>query len=824
MIKLDLNGTWQMKKSGDSEYIETEVPGTVFKTLLEHGDIEDPFYRDNEEKVKELANYDYQYVKQFFAGSDILKCDSIILRCEGIDTIASININDKLLADVNNMHRTYEFDIKEYLVEGENKIEVVIFSSLKYISEKQNENPLWGADSTIEGFPHIRKAHYMYGWDWGPQLPDMGIWRKIEIRAYDFGKIDDVYVTQKHQEDKVSLNFRVRSNNLSEKELYIEVKVVSPTGETFIKNIVRTNYEENISIDIENPQLWWPNGYGEQPLYNVEVTLKRNEQIPDNNLVCADNKKFNIGLRTLRLKCEKDEWGESFEFEINGISIFSKGANYIPEDNLLTRCSEYKTECLIKDCIEANFNCIRVWGGGIYPEEYFYDLCDQYGLIVWQDLMFACAVYDVSDEFAENIQAEVEDNMKRLRHHASLGLWCGNNEMEVAWADWGFPKTAKLRTDYIKQFEVLLPAVAKKIDPNTSYWPSSPSSGGGFEEPNDENRGDSHYWDVWHGLKPFKDFRNHYFRFASEFGIESFPSMKTIKTFSNEEDQDPFSYIMEKHQKCNSGNGKILYYISEYFNYPKSFDSFVYVSQLIQGEGIKYGVEFWRQNRGRCMGATYWQLNDCWPVASWASIDNFGRWKALHYFAKRFFAPVLVSSRQEGAIADIYITNETLKNFEGKLLWILRNTSNDILMEEEISVSVNKLEASKVCELDFSKILSQNDKREIYLEYELISGNKQVGSGVDLFVPAKHFKFGEPNITFEVNEDKDNFYISLNSKNLARYIELNFKELDCKFSDNYFDIVPGKTKEIKIRKETMSLQITKEDVVDKLCVRSIYDI
>ncbi len=819
MVTLDLNGIWQMKKKDDAEWIKGKVPGSVLTDLLRAEQIDDPFYRDNEDKAKEILSHDYQYERTFDVEGKILEYDRLILCCEGLDTFTEIRLNDQVVARTDNMHRTYRFDIKEYLKEGSNDIQVTLYSPLDFIRQKHEENPVYHAQGSMDGFPYIRKAHYMFGWDWGPQIPDAGIWRNICIKGFNEARLEDVYITQTHAQKKVSLDISVKVEQWNQKNIDAVVNVTAPDGQKISAAIHRCRYENHIPMDINDPQLWWPNGYGQQPLYDVEVILQNDDRV-------LDTKTFTIGLRTLTVKREPDEWGESFDIEINGVRIFAMGANYIPEDNLLPRCTPEKTEQLIKDCVEANFNCIRVWGGGIYPEDYFFDLCDQYGLIVWQDLMFACAIYDMTDEFAENIKREAEDNMKRIRHHACLGLWCGNNELEVAWVDWPSFKDAgaKLKTDYVKQFEILLPQVAKETDPNTFYWRSSPSSGGGFEDPNNENVGDVHYWDVWHGLKPFTDYRHYYFRCCSEFGFQSFPCLKTVESFTLPEDRNIFSYVMEKHQKNGTANGKILYYLSENFKYPKDFDSMLYASQILQAEAIKYGVEHWRRNRGRCMGALYWQLNDCWPVASWSSIDSFGRWKALHYFAKKFFAMTLLSVCEEGTRADLYVTNDKREQVNGKIVWYLRDNSSKIIRQGSKDVTVEPLSAVLCEQLDFSDMLTENKLlRSTYLEYSLLSDDHCISSGTVLFTKAKHFEFVDPEIQADIKESDNGFKVILQAKAFAKYIELDIEDVDCKFDDNYFDMSAGTTKEIEIKKESLSADISLDELKAKIKVRSIFD-
>lgn len=817
MVELDLGGIWRMKKTEDTEWIGGKVPGSVFNDLLKAGRISDPFYRDNEDEAKIIASCDYEYEQDFEVRPAMLEYDQLFLRCEGLDTFTEIFLNGIPVAKTANMHRTYEFEVKGYLRPGINNIRVIIYSPLEYMAQKHREQPVYFGGGSMEGNPYVRKAHCMFGWDWGPQIPDCGIWRKICLRGYNKARLEDVYITQLHEDGRVTLDIRVRTEKWTPGAFSAEVRVTAPDGKIYPAKTAITGNEEHLTVIIEKPELWWPNGFGKQPLYKVEVGLKAGSD-------ALDEQKFNIGLRKLRVRREKDQWGESFEFEINNVSIFAMGADYIPEDNLLSRCSPERTKRLIQDCVEANFNCIRVWGGGIYPEDHFYDLCDRYGLIVWQDLMFACAVYEMTPEFTEEIGHEALDNIKRLRHHASLGLWCGNNEMEWGWTEWDFEKKPRLRTDYLKQFEMLLPAIAAQADPNTLYWPSSPSSGGSFDNPNDENRGDVHYWEVWHSQKPFTDYRKYYFRFCSEFGFQSFPCLKTVESFTLPEDRNVFSCIMEQHQKNGMANGRILSYLADTFKYPKDFDSLLYTSQLLQAEAIRYGVEHWRRNRGRCMGAVYWQLNDCWPVASWASIDSFGRWKALHYHAKKFFAPVLLSAHEEGTNVDLYVTNETMQTVKGNIIWRLRDNASNTLEEGSHEAEVKPLSAAACVHLDFSGTLADKKlQRKAYLEFSLLADGACVSEGTVLFVKPKHFEFINPQLVTEIVDNGDSFTIIIGSKAYAAFVELELSEADGVFSDNYFDISTGTEKHVLLEKSRVSQSLTADRLKKMLKVRSLFD-
>ena len=818
MFKLDLNGKWRFKRVSDAEWLEGSVPGSVFNDLLEAGRIEDPFYRDNEVFAEEIASHAYEYVRSFDIDRNMLAHERITLLCKGFDTLAAVSVNGAPLGETENMHRIYEFDIKGSLREGANSIRVELRSPVAYIKSKDAETPLWGAQEAMKGFPHMRKAHCMFGWDWGPQIPDLGIWRDIAVTGYGEDRLEDVYVTQEHGDGRVGLDVRVRLDRKSVRPLTIRARVTAPDGGSVENTVSAAGDLEHIALQIVRPELWWPNGFGSQPLYGLEVELLENGAL-------LDKKEMKTGLRTIRVKREKDSWGESFEFAVNGVSIFMMGADYIPEDNLLARCSRERTEKLIKNCVEANFNCLRIWGGGYYPEDYLYDLCDAHGLIIWQDFMFACAIYDLNSGFEQNIVREAADNIKRLRHHASLGIWGGNNEMETAWVNWEFPKTEKLRGDYIRMFEELLPAAVKEYDPNTFYWPSSPSSGGGFADPNSENMGDVHYWDVWHGLKPFTDYRKFHFRFVSEFGFQSFPCLKTVETFTLPEDRNIFSYVMEKHQKNGSANGRILYYLSENFRYPRDFEALLYTSQLLQAEAIKYGVEHWRRNRGRCMGAIYWQLNDCWPVASWASIDCFGRWKALHYFAKRFFAPVLLSACEEGLGVSLHVTNETMEPFTGEIRWKLRSNDSEILEEGAAEAQAGPLSSGVFCSLDFAGLLADKAlQRRTYLEYGLYSGALCIGGGTVLFAMAKHFEFLDPHLAVRVRDAGEEFRVEVFAQAYAKYVGLDLSDADCIFSDNYFDMTAGESKLVTVKKSDLSRAMTAEEFIEGLNARSIYDL
>ncbi|MGN1148187.1 MAG: glycoside hydrolase family 2 protein, partial [Lachnospiraceae bacterium] len=615
---ISLDGEWKLRVLGENifhipeEYVSAAVPGTVYTTYVENGMMPDPFYRENELEAMKLSNNDFEYLKEFTIEEEQLLFDRLLLVFEGIDTLADIYLNGKHLDSTCNMHCRYEYDVLNLVKAGENELRVVLHSPVKYIQEENEKVYTGGSWDAMEGYPHLRKAHCMFGWDWGPRLPDAGIFRPVYLLGIRKARIRNVYVRQQHEMDRVVLSFDTDIEVQQEKDSAACVKqvitVMTPEG-----NVLTSGQDGTVIVD--KPQLWWPNGYGKQPLYTVRL------EVLDDGAKVLDVWERRIGLRTMTVNTEPDEWGRKFAHRVNGLDIFAMGADYIPEDSLFGRINRERTERLLKDCVAANYNCIRVWGGGYYPDDYFYDICDELGLLVWQDFMFACSSYELDDAFDANIREEITQNVRRLRHHASLALWCGNNEMETQTLDGCWKPSPKQKCDYNKIFEYIIPGIVKAEDPQAFYWPSSPSSGGSYDNPWDENRGDTHYWDVWHGCKPFTAYRNYRFRYLSEFGFQSFPCLKTVESFTEPEDRNIFSRVMEMHQRNRAANGKILDYLSQTYLYPKDFDSLLYTSQLLQAEAIKYGVEHFRRYRGQCMGAVVWQLNDIWPVASWASID-----------------------------------------------------------------------------------------------------------------------------------------------------------------------------------------------------------
>jgi beta-mannosidase len=508
---------------------------------------------------------------------------------------------------------------------------------------------------------------------------------------------------------------------------------------------------------------------------------------------------YQVGLRTIELRQQQDQWGRSFVFVVNGVPIFSKGANWIPADSFPTRITDQFLEELIRSAAETHQNMLRVWGGGFYEEERFYDLCDRYGILVWQDFIFSCSIYPLDiPAFLENVHVEVVENIRRLRHRASLALWCGNNEMEWGWADWGWnrPELQDLKAAYDQFFHNTLPAWCSAEDPDNAYWPSSPSSDTPFDDPNGQHQGDSHYWDVWHGRKPFTAYRDQYPRFMSEFGFQALPPLATIRTYADEADWNMTSYIMEQHQKNASGNSLMVGQMLDTFRLPKDFASLVYLSMVLQAEGIRYGVEHWRRHPDRVAGILYWQLNDCWPVASWSSVDYFGRWKALHYAARRFYAPLMLSIEDKSPEQGVYVSNDLLEPWEGTLNWSLETLAGEILTSGQAPVKAPPQAATQVCRLDFSDRISDANIRRLVFIAELWQGDRFVTRQTAGFAPIKHLSLADPAMTVNLRGEGGQLMVELTSHSLALLVEGSLTGADVVFSDNYFNLPAGRTARI----------------------------
>ena len=792
-----LSGSWQFRQAGtaDSEdWLPASVPGGVHTDLMALGRLPDPFVGANELLVQWVAESDWDYRLSFQASPVLRAEERVHLVCDGLDTLADVTLNDHHLGHMENMFRCGRWDVTALLAEGTNELCISFQSPVAYTQPRQAERPLRNPDHSRPGGAYLRKVPSHYGWDWGPQLPAMGIWRDVRLEGRSVARLSDVHLRQHHADGRVTVSAQVTVERWRGVDLRAVLQATAPDGSTREASATLSGGATggDLSIEIADPQLWWPSGYGEQPLYGIVVALYAEERL-------CDRRDYQVGLRTIELRQQPDQFGQSFTFVVNGVPVFAKGANWIPADSFLTRIGDAQLEHLVRSAAQAHMNMLRVWGGGIYEEERFYDLCDQYGILVWQDFIFSCSQYPDDEAFFENVWPEAVENVRRLRHRASLALWCGNNEMEQGWVEWGWnePEALPLKAAYDRMFHHVLPGICAQEDPDRPYWPSSPSSGVPFEDPDSVRAGDSHNWEVWHRMQPFSHYRQHQSRFMSEFGFQSLPSLDTIRWFADEADWNMTSYVMERHQKNAAGNGKIITYMTDHFRLPKDFPSLVYLSQLLQAEAVRTGVEHWRRNRACTSGTLYWQLNDCWPVASWASIDYFGRWKALHYVARRFYAPVLLSADDEAERVALHVTSDLTESWQGTVRWSLETLEGEGLQGGQEQVTVPPLGSVSACALDLSGQVSDENRRRVVLVHELWHDGERLSSGVVTFGPNKHLELADPELAYAVRRVGGDFEAEISSRRLARFVWLDLEGADVVVSDNYFDLPAGRTQVVR---------------------------
>lgn len=791
MKKIILNGIWQME--GNGYRCEGNIPGSVYSFLLDNKLMDDPFYRDNELKALALMEHPYNFRRTFSFTPD---GNPVFLCCDGLDTLCTIFINGKMVAETKNMHRRYRFNITNILKNGENNILVHFDAVPPYLRQQHSTDQFhqWESKDSILGYCHLRKAYYMMGWDWGARLPDAGIWRDIYLLVKDSAEITEHRIVQRHENGKVFISPIVKTDL----PCPITVTLTSPDGS-------KTQIPANEESEISNPALWWPNEMGEQPLYTVTAEI------------ASDRSEKRIGLRTLKLIRENDEWGQSFCHEVNGVRFFAMGADYIPEDNILSRVTPERSRWLLTQAKNCHFNTLRIWGGGYYPDDWFFDLCDELGIVLFLDMMVACCWLPSDQELFAELRAEVEDNLLRIRHHACIGVISGNNEIE-----WGGPPELPLAEMYLRVFEKMMPDAVERLCPEISYIPSSPTSIGHFVDAANENYGDSHYWKVWHSNEPYSAYRKHFFRYLSEFGFQSFPSEKTVNNFTLPEDRNIFSPIMERHQRNDTANGKILSYLAGTFLYPREFSALLYASQLLQATAIRYGVEHLRRNRGQCMGTLYWQFNDNWPVASWASMDYFGRYKALQYAAKRFYQSIMISCEEVGEMqcrpninadptyypletsAKLSVNNDTMEDVSGRVCWKLCDANSRVLQSGSEDITVPALSVVTLDKMDF-----RTNPAENHLFYTFEMDGQVVSYSSTLFTAPKHYAFTDPKLTCTVEGNT----ITVHAESFAQWVEVDSPDSDFVLSDNYFDMEAG----------TRTLTVL-EGTPKNIRLRSVYDI
>jgi beta-mannosidase len=797
---------------------------------LDNGIIEDPFYRLNEKKQQWIDKEDWEYSTQFVVSAEEFAKENQVLDFKGLDTYAEVYLNNQKILSANNMFREWEPDVKGIVLQGENSLRIVfrspITEGLKLLaasaypfmaSNDQSENGELG-DKKVSIF--TRKAGYHYGWDWGPRFVTSGIWRPIYFKAWDTARINDVYIKQP-QVNKQLAKLEAQVIFQLNKPSAVEVLILDQkTNNVLATEKLDAKAGENlftIPFEIENPKLWWSSGLGEPNLYQFRTVLK------------IDGKEVNAavvqtGLRSLKLIRKKDGMGESFYFELNGIPVFAKGANYIPNDNFLPRVSKENYQKVIADAVNVNMNMLRVWGGGIYENDYFYDLCDENGLLIWQDFMFACSMYPGNAEFLENIRMEARDNIVRLRNHPSIALWCGNNEIETAWqydkehGGWGWKQNYtpqqrdELNDTYLKIFHEILPDEVAKNTDNDDYWPSSPMSGPNPNQHAGEpmTSGDLHYWGVWHGLHKFDQFETNIARFMSEYGFQSFPEFETVKKYALPEDYSIESEVMASHQRSGIGNLRIKEYMGWDYNVPTDFEQFLYVGQLLQARGIKAAIEAHRRAMPFCMGSLYWQINDCWPVASWSSTDYYHNWKAMHYMAKKAYMPVLVSAIEKNNNLEVTAVSDLLDNKEAQLKVTLLDFSGKELNSVTQPFVLNANTATLVKSINKNELVKNSPLSKVVAKLSVWVDGKAIAENLYYFVPPKELDLETPKIDFSVSKQNKQMVIEIKSDKLVKDIMLSIPGMQLAFSDNYFDVLPNNSYLVTVETELSSDDVKKQ--------------
>ena len=817
---MPIHSGWQFREVGKTDWHNATVPGCVHTDLLANKLIEDPFYRDNEKKQQWIGKTDWEYQTTFKVTPQTLAREHVELLFEGLDTYAQVFLNDQVLLKADNMFRTWRVDAKPLLKVGDNSLRIHFRSPVNEIlpvMAKVNYQLPAPNDQGEKTSPYTRKAPYHYGWDWGPRFVTSGIWRPVSLEAWDHARINDLQIVIK----KIS-------PEVAELTANVEVEADAGTAATIVldnltnkvvagKQQVKLKDGANrVSFDftVARPKLWWPNGLGEQPLYSFRVRSLVNGRV-------TDEKTTRTGMRTLELRQQRDEAGQSFMFIINGIPVFAKGGNWIPADSFPTRITDEKYRFLIKSVRDSNMNMLRVWGGGIYETDEFYELCDEMGILVWQDFMFACSMYPANQEFLDNVRAEAIDNVKRLRNHPSIVLWAGNNEVETGWMNWGWRQSlpASLWDDYKKIFHGVLQEVCAEYDPSRVYWPSSPH-GGLDDDPDSIRSGDVHFWRVWHAAEPFSDYEKQKPRFMSEYGFQSFPNIETVKAYTIPSDRDIESPVMLAHQRHPRGNQLVREYMLRDYANPKDFESFLYVSQVLQAEGIRIGAEHLRRIMPHNMGSLYWQINDCWPVASWSSIDYFGRWKALQYYARRFYSDLLISPTVQNGYFKLYVVSDRPKPVPAQIRVQLMNFDGKTFKSFVREVNIAALTSRSYFDLRVPELLDGTDGKNALVYSELVVDGKVVSSHDHFFAPFKELTFSKPTIAPEVKPIRGGFSVKLTTDKFAKAVYLSIADHDGFFSDNYFNLAPGRVVTVQF---TSRKPLSLEQFRERLQIRSVYD-
>lgn len=807
---LTLDHGWQFRQMGKSEWLPATVPGDVHLDLLANKKIGDPFYRDNEAKLQWIEKEGWEYALSFDLKAETLRHGNVDLVFDGLDGASEVELNGHKVLSTHDSFRIWRVASKSYLVAGKNELKVSFPSAPSAADKLAAEDP-WFPKTKVEAKTYLRKPAYEYGWDWGPRFVTSGIWKPVRLEAWDKVRIDDFAIRQPDVTRQVAhLNAQVDLEASTEGMAKVEVSFTAAGKPVELSSEVHVHPGHNlvqIPFEIHQPKLWFPAGYGAQPLYEFKAAAFADG-------VESDEQRVKTGLRSIVLDRHPDQWGRSFQLVVNGIPVFAKGADVIPFDSFPNRVTVADYRRILESAKEANMNMIRHWGGGYYETKEFFEICDELGIMVWQDFMFGNDWQPGAYSFKLNIEAEAEDQVKRLRNHPSIVIWCGNNETEIAmgWA----PRPAlpldvryQMWQDYLTEFSGILPRVVAKLDAETPYWPSSPSAD--YEQVSDKyHSGDDHIWDVWHGRVPFSTYETHHSRFVTEYGFQSFPEMKTVESFTEPGDRTGIlTPVMLAHQKNNEGNDIIHNYLLKDYQEPKDFASFLYVSQVLQAEGIKIGAEHFRRSRPETMGSIFWQLNDCWPVASWSSIDYYGRWKALQYYARRFYAPVLVSPHVEEGVVKVYVVSDKTEAKKATLRVRLMDFDGKVLLEESEAVTIDPLSSKVLLNWPLKKLTDAGarDTSKVFVVAELSEGAAELSRNLLYIAPTKEIHLKPAQLKIESEAVAGGLKVRVSSPVLARSVYLSEGELDARYSENYFDLLPGETVEVHVSSKTAASEL-----------------
>lgn len=818
-----LNSEWEFRaidatgRPEMSTWRAAQVPGVVQTDLLAAHLIPDPFYGDNESQLQWIGLTDWEYRTAFQVNAATLLHEHVDLVFEGLDTYVEVFLNERPVLTADNMFRSWRVEAKPLLKQGANTLRIVFHSPVTAMIAKVKALPYIlpsvstaneGNEEDVATAPYTRKAPYQYGWDWGPRYITIGIWKPVYLQTWDSARIENFHIHQlKIGRDEAELAAEVEIE--SSKPTSATLTIARDNAGGAMTNVATQsvqldegNNQVSIPLRIVSPKLWFPAGYGAQDRYRFSASVKIGKTV-------SAQAEVKTGLRSVELRRTPDQWGKSFTFVVNGIPIFAKGANVIPFDSFPSRVTPERYRQILTAARDANMNMVREWGGGIYESDDFYDICDELGLMVWQEFMFGGDMVPGDLAFQQNVREEATQQVKRLRDHPSIVLWCGNNEIEAGWVTWADrlsfkesitpPQRDRVWEDYVVLFHDILKSVVEQNAESTPYWPSSPSAN--FEEPpSSEDNGDMHYWDVWHGLKPIEDYNQQNPRFMSEFGFQSFPEMRTIRSFAAPGDLSIDSEVMKSHQKNHGGNERILVYMLREYPEPRDFASFIYLSQVQQAEAIKVGAEHLRRNRPRTMGALFWQLNDCWPVASWSSVDYFGRWKALQYYARRFYGDLLISPYAHDGAVDVYVVSDKLQATNGQLHMRLLDFSGKVLIEETQDVQIPAQSSAVYVSMNEKEILGSVNPDAAFLVFDLNVDGKRVSRNEVFFDHMRNLDLPlKPVIQSSIQPTKGGYELALQSPVLARNVYLSFGDLDITASDNYFDLLPGEQVVVQIK-------------------------